>query len=381
MQDNSLPRILKLGLLSSGKPSPRLKQMFQLTYGNYSFRTKEDFEAEIAGLPEFAKPAILFCMDWLFKKDTFEQQTSGSTGTPKKIEISRSQMIASAQATQAFFLTGESSKLLCCLDPGYIAGKMMLVRAMVWNAQIELTKPKSNPLLEITEIPDFVAMVPLQVETCVQDNTTLEKLKKIKQLIIGGAPISSALKNQLIANDIQAYQTYGMTETVSHIALAKIEAGELTYRVLPEVEFGVDERKALWVKSAVSNNELVQTNDEVDLIDQNSFHWLGRIDFVINSGGIKLHPELLESKAESTIHTFYPNAAFFFFGMKDVRVGEKLCLAIESTDINKEKSSVLQKALEEVMGRFEVPKNTFLFSAFSRTSTGKINRIKTIENL
>ncbi|SFT86523.1 O-succinylbenzoic acid--CoA ligase [Algoriphagus locisalis] len=355
--------------------------MFQLTFDNHIFQTKKDFEIDTADFPDFAKAAIQFCKDWISGQKIFEQQTSGSIGTPKRIEISRDQMIASAKATQGFFETDENTTLLCCLDPNYIAGKMMLVRAMVWNAKTELIEPKSNPLLELNEIPDFVAMVPLQVDSCIQDKTSREKLKKIKHLIIGGAPISSGLREKLITNEIQAFQTYGMTETVSHIALAKIEAGELIYRTLPGVEIGTDDRNAIWVKSAASNNELVQTNDAVDTIDQHSFHWLGRVDFVINSGGVKLHPELLEAKAEAIIHRFYPNSAFFFFGMKDDKLGEKLCMAIESTNDTKENLLQLKKALVLDVDRYEVPKNTFIIPAFSRTKSGKINRPKTIERI
>ncbi|MEB2777618.1 AMP-binding protein [Algoriphagus sp. D3-2-R+10] len=355
--------------------------MFQLTFGNHTLRTKEDFELENDDFPGFVKDAGLFCQEWLSGQNTFVQQTSGSTGTPKKLEITRSQMIASAKATQTFFETNENTLLLCCLDPSYIAGKMMLVRAMVWNSPILITEPKSNPLLEVRNIPDFVAMVPLQAEACLQDKTSLEKLKRIKHLIVGGAPVSSGLKNQIIANAIQAYQTYGMTETVSHIALAKIEVGELIYRLLPGVEFGLDERNTLWVKSGASNNDVVQTNDLVELIDQHSVRWLGRTDFVINSGGVKLHPELLELKAESTVHSLFPNSAFFFFGIKDEKLGEKLCLVIESNDTSHESSTKLHQALLEVMDKYEVPKNTFIVPSFSRTSSGKINRPKTIELL
>lgn len=289
-------------------------------------------------------------------------------------------MIASAKGTQAFFRTDEHTKLLCCLDPGYIAGKMMLVRAMVWNSQIELAEPKSNPLLDSADIPNFVAMVPLQVEACIRDERSLEKLKNIKHLIVGGAPVNTRLKDLLLKNGIKAYQTYGMTETVSHIALAKIEEDALSYHVLPRVEFGLDDRNALWVKSASSNHETVQTNDLVELIDRHSFRWLGRADFVINSGGIKLYPELLESKSEHAIHTFYPNSAFFFFGKKDEKLGEKLCLAIEAKDSGENKDRLLAN-LKSVLSKYEVPKNIFVTAEFTRTDSGKINRPKTIEKL
>ncbi|REG83429.1 AMP-binding protein [Algoriphagus antarcticus] len=355
--------------------------MFQLTFGNYTFQKKEDFEFENGDFPDFAIAAIRFCHEWLSGENIFVQQTSGSTGVPKKIEISRVQMIASAKATQAFFKTNQNTSLLCCLDPSYIAGKMMLVRAIVWNSPIQITQPKSNPLVEITTVPDFLALVPIQVEASLQDKSALEKLKGIQHLIIGGAPLSSALKQQLVLSGINAYQTYGMTETVSHIALAKIESGELVYKILSETEFGLDERGAIWVKSAASNHEVLQTNDLVELIDRNSFRWLGRADFVINSGGLKLHPELLEAKAEHTVHSFFPSSAFFFFGKKDEELGEKLCLAIESKDSNKEKVNKLLETLKIELARFEAPKKIFIVSEFKKTSTGKISRSKTIEKL
>ncbi|WP_425638172.1 AMP-binding protein [Algoriphagus yeomjeoni] len=355
--------------------------MFQLKFGNHIVQRKEDFQLETSTIPGFVKAALAFCHDWLSEKESFIQQTSGSTGVPKKIEISRAQMIASARGTQAFFQTDENTKLLCCLDPSYIAGKMMLVRAMVWNCPIELVEAKSNPLLEISDIPDFVAMVPIQVEACIQDKTTLEKLKKIKHLIIGGAPLSSRLKKELIKNGILAYQTYGMTETVSHIALAKIVESDLIYKVLPGVDFGIDERNALWVKCASSNNELVQTNDLVELVNGNSFRWLGRADFVVNSGGVKLHPEILETKAEQAILDQFPNSSFFFFGKSDEKLGSKLCLAIETKEQDQKYVATLTETLQKVLPRYEVPKNIYLVPTFPRTETGKVNRPKTIENL
>ncbi|WP_439489928.1 AMP-binding protein [Algoriphagus sp.] len=354
--------------------------MFQLTLGKYKFQKLADFDLDITDFPQFAQAAIEFCRSWLSGSTSFLQQTSGSTGIPKEIELSAVQMIASAKGTQSFFRTDEGSTLLCCLDPRYIAGKMMLVRAMVWNSPIHLSEPKSNPLEGLSLLPDFVAMVPLQVETCLTDKSSLKKLKAIDHLIIGGAPISSALKEKLLENDIQAYQTYGMTETVSHIALAKITSGDLVYTFLTDVEFGLDGRGALWVTSASSNYENVQTNDLVELVDKNSFRWLGRADFVVNSGGVKLHPELLEKKSEATIHGFFPNSAFFFFGQQDDTLGEKLCLAIENKfGIGHSENLLIE--LKKVLSRFEVPKNIFIMPTFSRTESGKINRLKTIENL
>jgi O-succinylbenzoic acid--CoA ligase len=315
--------------------------------------------------------------------EIFFQQSSGSTGTPKTIELHRNQMIASATATGDFFNVNESIRLLCCLNPAYIAGKMMLVRAMVWNCGIDLKEPSSDPLREITEenLPDFVAVVPLQVQTIFEEPDSLEKLRKIKHIIIGGAPLSEKLKSKIVSHRINAFQTYGMTETVSHIALAKIDSGTLVYQTLKKVEIGQDVRGALWVKSPMSGPERIQSNDLVEMKSANSFVWLGRADFVINSGGVKIHPEFLEAKAEAVITGLFPDSPFFFFGLKDPKLGEKLALFIQSDPNNSEKAKLLQRELKLKLDRFEVPKEIHLILKFEITYSGKLDRIKTVSLL
>lgn len=334
-------------------------------------------------LPPFAKAAFSFCLAWLSVENNFSQQTSGSTGTPKIIKISRQQMLESAKATGAFFNANSNFRLLCCLNPEYIAGKMMLVRAMVWDCPIWLVVPISNPFSDLPEdvSPDFIAMVPLQVETCLGDSQTLVKLKKVSNLIIGGAPISQKLQSQLIDNSLSAWQTYGMTETVSHIALAKIEEGELIYHTLPKVEIGQDDRGAIWIKSPMSGSEKIQTNDLVDLQSENSFHWLGRADFVINSGGIKLHPEVLEQKSEGIMAELFPQSQYFFFGQKDEKLGQKLVLLIEKSEPDLELAKLLQSKLEAKLGKYQTPKAIYFLPSFVQTESGKIDRKKTFNQL
>lgn len=354
--------------------------MFQLHFDNQAFRDPSDFERDLEALPDFAKVAFTFCHAWLSGAKTFVQQTSGSTGVPKKIEVTREQMLASALATGAFFNTNQTSQLLCCLSPEYIAGKMMLVRAMAWGCPIWLVEPSGNPLDAIGFVPDFVAMVPLQVEKALENPESLATLQRVKQLIIGGVSISKKLKSELIDNSIKAWQSYGMTETVSHIALAKITNGDLLYQTLPGVEIGQDERGALWVKSPMSGSEKIQTTDLVELNSEKSFFWLGRADFVVNSGGIKLHPELLEQRAEPVIQEFFPGSKFFYFGELDEKLGQKLVLILE-TEPDFEKSKILTAALVNNLSRFEVPKEVYFSAKFVLTPNGKINRRKTFENL
>ncbi|MEP0711190.1 MAG: AMP-binding protein, partial [Algoriphagus sp.] len=351
--------------------------MFQLTFDKYSLQRKEDFELSDKDLPEFAKTAVQFCLEWISGKNTFIQQTSGSTGSPKKIEISKTQLIASAKATGEFFSTDENTKLLCCLNPSYIAGKMMLVRALVWNCPIHLTEPKSNPLIGLNFSPDFVAMVPLQIEACLQQQESLEKLHAIKHLIIGGAPMNDSLKAEIIHKGVKCYQTYGMTETVSHVALAKIEAEDLVYTRLPMVEFGSDERGALWISSPMSGPDRIQTNDIIEIVDTNRFKWLGRLDFIINSGGVKINPDELAKKSAASIGGLFPGSEFFFYGEKDEKLGEKVVLYIEGEKPSDGMVEVLLAALSKNLSKYELPKMVYVLKLFERTATLKIDKLKT----
>ncbi|OOG78265.1 AMP-binding protein [Algoriphagus sp. A40] len=349
--------------------------MFQLHFENQVFSKISDFGLECGSLPAYSQAAFSFCKAWLSGETIFTQQTSGSTGIPKTIELHREQMQASAEATGAFFKTNQSTKLLCCLNPEYIAGKMMLVRAMVWDCPIWLVEPSSDPLKTLDFIPDFVAMVPLQVEQPLGNPASLLKLKSTPHLIIGGAQISERLRKSLVEKGIQAWQTFGMTETVSHFALAKIETGNVHYETLPGVEIGQDERGALWVKSPMSGPDKIRTNDLIELKSHNSFLWLGRADFVVNSGGIKLHPELLEQKAEASIQEVFPGSRFFFYGEKDEKLGQKLVLLIESANGSKEKAKLLQEILKNRLTKYEFPKEIYFKEAFALTQSGKIDRI------
>ena len=353
--------------------------MFELIIGSKRFTEISDFELSMPDLPEFAQEAIAFCKDWLNGQNSFEIQTSGSTGTPKIITIRRSQMLASALATQKYFNIKAGTPMLLCMNPKFIAGKMMLVRAMVWSCPIVAFEPSSNPLLSIPEgiRPKFIAMVPLQVETSIKES--LEQLKEVEYLIIGGAPVSHSVKNALVSNQIKAFQTYGMTETVSHIAIAPYQDEELVYEALPGVTIGTDDRETLWVQSEMSGNKKVQTNDLVKIIDRTKFNWLGRVDFVINSGGIKLHPELLESKIEASVKSYFPDSNYFLSGLPDEKLGNRLVLFIESDLSSEEKAKDLHDQLKDQLGKYESPKEIIFLPEFIRTDSGKVNRIKTRE--
>ena len=350
--------------------------MFQLRYQSHHLSSIQSTLPNLEELPEFAQEAFTFCKDWLDGKDSFVQTTSGSTGTPKLQEITRHQLVTSASATGAFFGADSEFKLLCCLNPAYIAGKMMLVRALVWNCEITLVEPSADPMASVDGHFDFVAMVPLQVETSLSSHSSLEKLKAIQTLLIGGAPLSDSLHTALSKEGIAAWQTFGMTETVSHIALAKIGDGELVYQCLPDVHIGLTEEGTLWVQSPMSGHAKLATLDRIELRSKSSFVWLGRADFVLNSGGIKLFPEQLENKISALMSDSYPGVPYFFYGEADERLGQRLVLFVEGKQ-SEVTLEVLEVELKNLLGKFEIPKQIYLLPRFKYTPSGKINRPET----
>ena len=346
--------------------------MFELRYQSYHY-SKSQALPNLEELPEFAQVAFTFCRDWLAGQKTFTQQTSGSTGAPKLQVLSRTQMEASATATGDFFETTNSGHLLCCLNPAFIAGKMMLVRALVWDCPITLVEPSANPLLSLEVQFSFVALVPLQVEAILAEEKSKKLLQSIPHVLIGGAALPHKTQQGLVQQGIRAWQSFGMTETVSHIALAPIEAGELVYQALPGVSIGVNEQDCLWILSPMSGAEKIQTNDTIELRSKNTFTWLGRADFVVNSGGIKLFPEQLERRIAPLLEETCPGSAYFLFGEKDNRLGEQLVLYVEGTR-EETKRLALEVGLGQILGKYEVPKKIYFKPAFAYTPTRKIIR-------
>jgi O-succinylbenzoic acid--CoA ligase len=257
---------------------------------------------------------------------------------------------------------------------------MMLVRALVWDCPITLVEPSANPLLGLEEQFSFVALVPLQVEASLADEKSRKLLQSIPHVLIGGAALPHKIQKELVQQGIRAWQSFGMTETVSHIALAPIEDGELVYQALPGVAIGNNEQDCLWIQSPMSGSERIQTNDKIELRSKNTFAWLGRADFVVNSGGIKLFPEQLEGRIAPLLEETCPGCAYFLFGEKDSRIGEQLVLYVEGAGEEK-KRLALETGLGQILGKYEVPKKIYFKASFAYTPTRKINRQTTAASL
>ncbi len=296
-----------------------------------------------------------FFLDWFDEKDYIEMTTSGTTGLPKLVRLEKKAMIQSALATGDFFGLEPGNKALLCLPTQFIAGKMMLVRSLILGLDIDVVSPSTEPLALNTTQYDFVAMVPLQVQN------SIEKLKNVKKLIIGGAKIDSALEEKLLPLKTEIYETYGMTETITHIAAKKV--GERAFSILPNVRITKDDRDCLVIFVSSISEEPIVTNDLVELINDNQFVFLGRIDNVINSGGVKLIPEQIESKLIGKITN-----RFFVTGVPDSILGEKLILVIEG-----EKQDFAPDFFD-VLGKFEKPKEIVFVPKFKENENGKLLR-------
>ena len=350
-----------------------------ITFGNTTFTIDQIRRGEGNHLPSTYRKAFNFCEQWLNGKDNFDLLTSGSTGLPKKVTVSRKQLAESAKATKAFFGFNKGCKMLCCLDTEKVGGKMMLVRALEWEGELIVKPADGNPLKGLeNEFFDFVALVPLQVEKSLTSKKGALALEKIKNIIIGGAPISANLRVKLSLLPGKVFQTYGMTETVSHIALANLKShGNLIYQALPNVQVKVDASNRLMILAPMGGKAWLQTNDIVNLEGENSFTWKGRADHVVNSGGIKIHPEEVAQKIGDLMQEYFPNCIFFLAGIKDDKLGQALTLVIEGKEDVEAGKLLLQRA-KSLLPKFHNPRKILFFPQFKLTSSGKIDQLRTL---
>jgi O-succinylbenzoic acid--CoA ligase len=327
---------------------------------------------QLSLVTEFEKKVQIFLEEWLSGGTMVKVQTSGSTGNPKIFEIEKKKMINSAVMTCNFLGLKEGDKALLCLPVEYISGKMMVVRSVERKLKLIITDPSLRPLENIEEEIDFCAMTPLQVEN------SLDKLHLIKNLIIGGAATSESLKNKILHQNLghsnRIFETYGMSETLSHIALKRLmPEPEDYFTAFENVAVSLDERGCLKIFAPNVNAEVLQTNDLVEIQNDKQFKFLGRIDNVINSGGAKIFPEVLEALVKKEI----PNEAVFI-GLADESLGQKLILIIEGNESQEVKKKISEIPFEK---KFHNPKEIIFIDEIPRTPNGKVNRMELRKNI
>lgn len=325
--------------------------------------------------------SLTFCKAWLDGKQSFTLQTSGSTGVPKQITVNRDQLKASARLTKTALDLQRNETSLVCLDTRYIAGIMMMVRSLEAGMNMIIAEPCSNPLdkLEEDDTIDFTALVPLQLETILK-SPKRDSLNRIKKILIGGASIKPQTIKELEKMTCQFFATYGMTETLSHIALQKLNGKQAQdfFEALPGVTLSLDQRACLVIQAPHIQYEPIVTNDLVELITPSRFRWLGRVDTVINTGGIKVMPEKIEFSILSIFEELRITNRFFVAALADDLLGESVNLFIEGTPLLKEVEDIIQQKMKASLHKFEIPKAFQYVSRFVMTDTGKINKLKTI---
>lgn len=305
-----------------------------------------------------------FLNEWFNQRDFVEVKTSGSTGIPKEIRLYKNHMLQSAKSTCDYLGLNESMNALLCLPTEYIGGKMMLVRAIYCGYNLITTTPSKNPLKDIQKRLDFIAMTPYQFEKTLDESA--DRIDKGLKIILGGAPVSSLLQCRIkkISNNI--FETFGMTETISHVGLKRISDSDY-FEVLPPTSITKNENNQLVIYATQIGVENLVTNDIVDVKDENFFKWLGRKDFVINTGGIKVHPEELENKIGGQLKL--TNENIFITSLPDESLGQKIVLCL--LEINRDVTLNFEN-----LSKYERPKETYFLSSFVYTNNGKMNRVQ-----
>ncbi len=348
-----------------------------LLLNNKSFSYEQIRNGKYKTSTLFEECTLLFCHQWLNGQEVFEQKTSGSTGKPKLIKISRPQMKLSAQLTIGALGLQANDTALVCIDTAYIGGKMMLVRAFEHNLNLIINEPLSNPLENITVPIDFIAMVPMQFENSLNNHP--KKIANCKAIIIGGAPINHSLAEKIALLKTPIFSTYGMTETVSHIALKRLShPREKHFTTLDDVKIATNNHEQLIINGAITNHKELLTNDRVTLLSPTTFNWLGRIDNVVNSGGVKIQLEEVESLIEIYFNKINLNSRFFLYGVSDSYLGQKLVLCIESKNIIIPANTINSPSIG--INKLSCPKDIIYIKKFIDTSSGKIDRTESYKN-
>ena len=279
--------------------------------------------------PAWEKDIGQFVTDWIDpKNNSIQMQTSGSTGKPTQVFHSKSAMIASAGRTCEFFDLGEGNKALLVLPTKFVGGMMMVVRALTHGLDLYWSEPARNPMSAAFDLKiDFCAMTPLQLQSVIDSGGhAILKLNNLKQIILGGSPISFSLNNKIQQLTSTCYQTYGMTETITHVALKILNGPEKSdsYQLLEGVTMTQDHRSCAVIKDELCSISSLTTNDVVQMVEPNYFNWLGRVDDVMNSGGLKIHPDELSAMLSTDLE--FP---FIVTSIQDDVLGEKVVLIVE----------------------------------------------------
>lgn len=312
----------------------------------------------------FDKAVLRLIQKW-HKQDTFSVCTSGSTGIPKKIMHSKAAMQESALLTGNYFNFQRGNSVLLCLPVDKIGGMMLVVRALIWKLKLYTLSPKLQlPIVELPPI-DFASLLPAQAVA------NYQQLHHIKKILLGGAALPANLENKLQELSTSCYLSYGMTETLSHIALRKINGRRKAsyFTTLPGISIKIDSEARMCIRAPKLGVENLQTNDIVNILSPTTFEFVGRYDNIINSGGFKINAEEIEKQL-----TTYITQPFYIKGTPDTKLGEKVTLFIEGEKWNAEQLKILEIHIHSLSPKQARPKTIIFQEKFNYTPTGKIKK-------
>jgi len=359
---------------------PEIREPLLLEGDSFSKKGLLDYSSGQAGnlqVPPWKREVFAFIALFLDPAQApIAQSSSGSTGDPKYFTLSREAMLLSAQKTLEFFGLRKGEQVLLTLPVHYIAGKMMVVRALLGGLDLLLREPSSRPLSTLNGSVVFTAMVPLQVEESLRFGDPLERISK---LLIGGGELHPATRKKLsLMAAPEVYESFGMTETYTHFALRRINGPgpDCGFKVLKGVSIGLDERSCLVVEVPGITAGPVLTNDLVEINERgDGFSWQGRFDNLINSGGIKIIPELLEEHIrECLAHEV------LVLSEPDRKLGNRLVLVVEYGG----EDPPLDQWMEELRKRlspYELPKRILSTASLPRNASMKPDRTSARELL
>ena len=319
------------------------------------------------GPDSFHAHLAAFLREWFDSSETVRVHTSGSTGTPKELRVEKRRMMASAMLTVDFLGLQKGDTALLCMPLQYIAGKMVVVRSLVAGLNLLPVTPSGHPLKGLPEAPAFAALIPMQVFNSLQVPAEAALLRDIRQLIIGGGSIDVSLGETLRTFPHAVWSTYGMTETLSHIAMRRLNGPEASewYTPFPGVSLSTSPEGTLVIQAPAVNPDTLITNDIVEFDAQGRFRILGRRDNTINTGGVKIQIEQVEDALRP--HLPFP---FVVTSVPDAKFGERIVLLVENTPAD---HPLISPAITTLPPYWR-PKQVFSVPQLPQTGTGKPDR-------
>ena len=310
---------------------------------------------------------FLFLQEWFNDSPLLAVHTSGSTGMPKKLMVRKEQMMQSARLTCEYLNLQAGDTALLCMNLRYIGAMMVVVRSLVAGLNLIVRPASGHPLSDIHEPLKFAAMVPLQVYNTLQVLEEKERLKQTDILIIGGGAVDVGLEADIQSLPGAVYSTYGMTETLSHIALRRLNGTAASERYYPfsSVNLSLSPENTLVIDAPLVCDGVLQTNDIARIYPDKGFIILGRKDNVINSGGIKIQAEEVEKLLRPFI-----SVPFVITSVPDQRLGQAVTLLIEGRADTEE----IENRLQTILTPYYRPKYILTTDCIPQTGNGKVNR-------